>query len=104
MSSLETAAPRPEAGGARDIRVHPLPCGPQGSAFPLALMLPAVLLVVCVTFLPILQAISLSFHDTTYLKIGGFVGLRHFRAFFLDPLGRQNLLNSLIFTFGSLAV
>ncbi len=104
MTTPGAAASRRGPRGARGNHAHPARGGPEGSAFPLALMLPAVLLVVCVTFLPILQAISLSFRDTTYLKVGGFVGLRHFRAFFLDPLSRQNLLNSLIFTFGSLAV
>jgi multiple sugar transport system permease protein len=67
-------------------------------------MLPAVLLVVCVTFLPIVQAVSLSFRDTNYLQIGGFVGLRHYLTFLRDPLGLQNLLNSLVFTFGSLSL
>ena len=35
-------------------------------AFPWFLMLPAVLLVVLVTFLPVVQAVRLSVHDTSY--------------------------------------
>ena len=67
-------------------------------------MLPAVALVVCVTFLPILQAVSLSFRETTFLQAGRYIGLRHYQTLFADPLTRQNLLNSFVFTFGSLAL
>jgi len=73
-------------------------------AFPVLLMLPAVALVVCVTFLPILQAVSLSFRETTFLQAGRYIGLRHYQTLFADPLTRQNLLNSFVFTFGSLAL
>jgi multiple sugar transport system permease protein len=78
--------------------------GVPGAAFPLALMLPAVLLVVCITFLPILQAVALSFRETNFLQAGRFIGLRHYQALFADPLTWQNLLNSFTFTFGSLAL
>lgn len=71
---------------------------------PWLLMAPAVLLVVLVTFMPIFQAVSLSFHETTYLKQGPFIGVRHYQRFFADPLSRQNLRNSFAFTFGSLAL
>jgi ABC-type sugar transport system permease subunit len=67
-------------------------------------MLPAVALVVCVTFLPILQAVSLSFRETNFLQAGRYIGLRHYQTLFADPLTRQNLLNSFVFTFGSLAL
>lgn len=77
--------------------------GQASSLFPWFLVLPAVLLVVLVTFFPILQAINLSFHQTNYLRQGRFVGLQHYLSFFADPLSRQNLKNSFAFTFGSLA-
>jgi multiple sugar transport system permease protein len=67
-------------------------------------MLPAVLLVVLVTFLPIIQAINLSLHETTYLRRGRFIGFQHYQLFFEDPLSRKNLLNSFVFMFGSLAL
>jgi multiple sugar transport system permease protein len=67
-------------------------------------MLPAVMLVVGVTFLPILQAITLSFRETKFLQFGRFIGFRHYVAFFSDPVSRQTLLNSCMFTFGSLAL
>lgn len=73
-------------------------------ALPWLFMLPAVFLVVLVTFFPITQAINLSFHETTYLKWGAFTGLRQYQRFFADPLSRQNLLNSFVFAFGSLAL
>jgi len=72
--------------------------------FPWALMSPAVLLVVLVTFMPIIQAINLSLHETTYLRQGRFIGFQHYQVFFEDPLSRKNLLNSFVFTFGSLAL
>ncbi len=77
--------------------------GRASSLFPWLLILPAVLLVVLVTFFPILQAINLSFHQTSYLQQGKFVGFDHYLSFFADPLSRQNLQNSFVFTFGSLA-
>jgi ABC-type sugar transport system permease subunit len=67
-------------------------------------MLPAVMLVVGVTCLPILQAITLSFRETKFLQFGRFIGFRHYVAFFSDPVSRQTLLNSCMFTFGSLAL
>lgn len=73
-------------------------------ALPWLLILPAVLLVFVVTFLPITQAINLSFHKTNYLALGQFIGLENYLRFFRDPLGRQSLVNSLVFTFGSLAL
>ena len=72
--------------------------------FPWALMSPAVLLVVLVTFMPIIQAINLSLHETTYLRQGRFIGFQHYQVFFEDPLSRKNLLNSFVFSFGSLAL
>lgn len=79
------------------------PYRPDG-AMPWLLTTPAVLLVVTVTFLPVFQAASLSLHETTYLKTGKFIGLAHYARFFDDPLAWQNIRNSVVFTFGSLAL
>jgi ABC-type sugar transport system permease subunit len=67
-------------------------------------MLPAVSLVLLVTFFPILQSIGLSFRETSYLQTGGYIGFRHYRNFFADTLSALNLRNSFVFTFGSLSL
>ena len=77
---------------------------PRTQLFPVCLMLPAVGLVLLVTFFPIAQSVSLSFRETSYLKAGGYIGLRHYRSFFTDALSALNLRNSFVFTFGSLAL
>lgn len=69
---------------------------------PLALMLPAVVLVLLVTFAPIIQGINLSFHQTRYLRQGDFIGLDHYLRFFRDPSGLLSLLNSAVASLGSL--
>ncbi len=73
-------------------------------AMPWLLTMPAVLLVVAVTFLPVFEAMSLSLHETSYLKTGKFTGLAHYVRFFRDPLAWQNISNSVVFTSGSLAL
>jgi multiple sugar transport system permease protein len=88
----------------REAHMHPARSGRKCWRFPILLMSPAVILVVGVTFLPIIQAVSLSFHETKFLRVGNFVGWRHYLAFLADPLGRQNLINSCAFTFGSLTL
>lgn len=95
MERVEASTKKRVVGGRRQ--------GQASSLLPWLLVLPAVLLVVLVTFFPILQAINLSFHQTNYLRQGRFVGLQHYLSFFADPLSRQNLTNSFAFTFGSLA-
>jgi multiple sugar transport system permease protein len=72
--------------------------------FPVCLMLPAVGLVLLVTFFPILQSVGLSFRETNYLQTGGYIGFRHYRTFFTDALSAVNLRNSFVFTFGSLSL
>ncbi len=67
-------------------------------ALPVLLMLPAVLLVVLVTFLPIAQAIILSFHETSYLVQGKFIGLQHYTRQLAKPDIRASLATSLLFT------
>jgi multiple sugar transport system permease protein len=78
--------------------------GPGPLAFPWLLLSPALVLVVLVTFLPVVQAAWLSVHETRYLEQGAFVGLAHYAGFLHDPLSWRNLLNTLTLTFASLAV
>ena len=76
----------------------------RGGFTPWALILPAVLLIAVVTLLPMAQAIKLSVYETNFLETGDFVGLDHFRAYLQDPSGRHNIVVTLLFTFGSMAL
>lgn len=78
--------------------------GPRNkhNLMPFLMMLPALLLVALVTLAPIIQGVSLSFHETRYLRQGDFIGLRNYERFFNDPEGVQVLVNSAIATVGSL--
>lgn len=67
-------------------------------------LLPTILLVAAITFYPALHAIRVSLHDTTFLNLTRFAGLKHYVRFLQDPLGQANILNSLVYTFGSLLV
>jgi multiple sugar transport system permease protein len=72
------------------------------NSLPLAFLSPAVFFVLLITFLPILHAISVSFYETSYLQKTEFVGFHHYWNYLQEPAGRQNILNSLIYVFGSL--
>lgn len=76
--------------------------GRKFSLLPLALMLPAIVLVLLVTFAPIIQGINLSFHQTRYLRQGDFIGLEHYIRFFRDADGVNDLINSAVASLGSL--
>ena len=71
---------------------------------PWLLMLPAVLIVVVVTFAPIIQAVSLSFHETKFLTVGQFVGLEQYRRFFGEPTNVQILLNTFVYALSCLVL
>lgn len=70
----------------------------------LLFLLPSTLLVVAVTFYPIVYAVQVSLYDTLYLKTTRFLGLRHYVRFLQDPAGWNNVIRSLVYTFGSLAI
>lgn len=70
----------------------------------LLFLVPSILLVVAVTFYPIIYAIRVSLYDTFYLNTVKFIGLRHYVKFLQDTAGWNNVWNSLFYTFGSLAV
>jgi multiple sugar transport system permease protein len=97
MSHVNTAASKSVGGIARS--------GGRGKIpfTPLTLMLPAILLVLLVTFAPIIQGINLSFHQTKYLRQGEFIGLDNYIRFFRDADGLHDLLNSAVASLGSLA-
>lgn len=71
---------------------------------PFAFLSPSVLLVALVVAYPVLQAFITSTYETAFLERVQQVGLANYRMFFGDAEGRQNLLFSGIFVFGSLAL
>jgi multiple sugar transport system permease protein len=73
--------------------------------FPWLLMTPSALIVLLVTFFPIVQAIQLSMYQTIFLERGNYIGLDNFNKFFTsDIISIKNITNTLIFAFGSLAL
>lgn len=68
------------------------------------LIAPAMLLVVAVSFLPLVQAIVQSLHRANYLDMGEFVGLLNYQRFLLSEAGIQRTWNSFVFVVGSLAI
>jgi multiple sugar transport system permease protein len=71
---------------------------------PLYFMAPAVLLLLVVVVYPIAYSIYVSFHSTSYMAIGGFVGLANYRDLFADPLIWKNAAISVAYVAGSLAI
>ncbi|MBI2528251.1 MAG: sugar ABC transporter permease [Candidatus Rokubacteria bacterium] len=76
----------------------------QREIFPLSLLAPAVLLVSLVSVLPIVYAIDVSLYRTFYLKRVEFIGLANYLELLRDPAFLNNLVRSLLFVFGSLAL
>jgi ABC-type sugar transport system permease subunit len=67
-------------------------------------MLPAVFLVFSVSLYPVFYAIHRSLYETRYLELSKFVGLGNYISFLSEEAGRSNVLTSMVFTFGSLAI
>jgi trehalose/maltose transport system permease protein len=70
----------------------------------IAMVSPAVLLILAVAFLPVAYTIWLSLHDATVTTTGEFVGLQNFADAFDDPVFRDALQNTAIFTVVSVAL
>jgi trehalose/maltose transport system permease protein len=70
----------------------------------IAMVSPAVLLILAVAFLPVLYTIWLSLHDATVTRTGEFVGLRNFTDAFADPAFREAFANTSIFTVVSVSL
>jgi multiple sugar transport system permease protein len=68
------------------------------------LSVPAVALVLLVSFVPIGLAFRTSLYETRYLELRQFVGLANYWRILLDPTILANFRNSLIFVLGSLAL
>ena len=72
--------------------------------FEYCLLLPALAVAALVVFYPIVFAVDLSLHETSFLAKGAFIGLQHYAAFFGSAGGWQVLKNSLVLVLGSTAL
>ena len=68
------------------------------------LSVPAVALVLLVSFVPIVLAFRTSLYETRYMELREFVGLANYWRILLDPTIRANIANSIVFVLGSLAL
>ena len=70
----------------------------------LAYIMPLMIVVALVTFVPIAIAVRWSLHDTYYLQIRDFVGFANYKRIFTEGFALQAIRNSLWYVFGSLAI
>lgn len=66
--------------------------------------LPALVLVGCVSFLPLGYALRQSLHASDYLEIGEFVGLQNFVHLFIERGGWRDLRTSFLYVGGTLVL
>ncbi|HWT81143.1 MAG TPA: sugar ABC transporter permease [Candidatus Methylomirabilis sp.] len=71
--------------------------GSRRNLLALALLLPALLYVLAVTFYPAAYAIQVSLHQTHYFAMGDYVGFAHYLRFFAESEGWNNILCSLVY-------
>jgi multiple sugar transport system permease protein len=66
--------------------------------WPYVLLMPALLIVISVVFVPVLNAIMMSFQNYDLRRPGdiGFTGLSNYRELIRDPLFRESLLRTLV--------
>ena len=65
---------------------------------------PAVLLIVCMTLIPILIAVNTSFHATEYAEIKEFVGLKYYIEILGSEKGWNSIFNSISYVLMSLVL
>lgn len=70
----------------------------------IGLSAPVLVLVVVVTVIPIGYAAWLSLHHTDYIRLGEFVGLQNYREVLGTPVARADIVRTLVYVIGSLAV
>lgn len=68
------------------------------SIWPYVLVAPAVIIILCVVFIPVINAIIMSFqnYDLRRPKEIGFNGLSNYRAAFMDPLFFSSLIRTIL--------
>jgi ABC-type sugar transport system permease subunit len=72
--------------------------------YPYLLMVPAILLVLSVCFLPLINALRISLYETDYLRLAKFIGFGHYRDIFMNAENLRNILTSFVFVFGNMLV
>lgn len=72
--------------------------------YPYAAIAPAALLVAAVSFLPLGYAVVQSFHKSSYLQLGRFVGLANYAEFLLGPEALHRIWSSFLFVIGTILV
>ena len=65
---------------------------------------PPVLLVIAVSIYPIITALDLSLHATSFAEKLNFVGLQNYATLLADPTICRDAVNSLVYTIGSLVL
>ena len=68
------------------------------------LSLPSVVLVLLVSFVPIAVAVRVSLYQTSYMELVSFAGLDNYRRLFAELVTKTDIINSLVFVFGSLII
>lgn len=69
---------------------------------PYLFLAPAILLVVAVSFYPVLFAFRRSLYATRYMELGRFIGLANYDLFLLRGSGWHNITTSITYTLASL--
>ena len=90
-------------GGPADLRAGAVAHPPiRFTLQPYLFMAPALLLVLAVSFYPVLFAFRRSLYATRYMELGRFIGLANYVQFLLRGSGWQNITNSIAYTVASL--
>jgi multiple sugar transport system permease protein len=71
---------------------------------PVLFIAPAALVVFLISIFPVADALVLSLHETRFTAMTRFVGLDNYAALLGDPRVRAATANSVVYTFGSLAL
>jgi len=89
--------------GTHPTRRPPAPArrgGPRRQRGAYLFLAPAVIILALMVLIPFLTTIGFSFTDVTFLQPTRFVGMENYRALVGDPIFRQALLNTLVYTVG----
>ncbi|WP_011583081.1 MULTISPECIES: carbohydrate ABC transporter permease [Chelativorans] len=71
---------------------------------PYALLAPALIIALGISFYPAYYAVDISLHRTSFFQKLNFVGLDNYRRLFLNPEFAQALVATMKFTFGSVVL
>jgi multiple sugar transport system permease protein len=65
---------------------------------------PTILLILCISILPVIYAFRTSLHETVYGTVGEFIGFENYRQIFGSSEGWQTIFNSISYAFMSLLI